>query len=223
MSLPTAVAHMPRHLALAGCLPLLLLLAARPGLAADTAADGGPPPPAAAAQSGSPAILEPERREARQGTVLTVFFAFDRAELTPPARRALDQLAPRLRAHLAEGRHVLIEGHADARGPSGYNIALSERRARAVAGYLHAAWEIPLSRLNLRAWGEADLRRPDLPRHAENRRVEIALLQERAPIARGLSLRPGLGGHLDIDDFGGAPSPLPDPRDPITTPAPDPS
>ena len=213
----TAIATVPRRLVLAGCLPLILLF---PQMAIAEEAAPAAESHAAAAPAERSAALSPEHHEVQQGTVLTVFFAFDRAWLTAESRRAIDAIAPRLRAHLAEGGQVRIEGHADATGAPVYNLGLSERRARAVARYLRDAWEIPLPRLRLRAWGESDLRRPDAPRHAENRRVEIALFKGRMPPARGLSLRPHTGGYLDIDDFGSAPNPLPGAGGIITAPAP---
>lgn len=170
-------------------------------------------------------VLRPEHGEVYRGAFLTVFFAFDSAELTTPSRRALDTIAPALRAHLRDGGLVLIEGHADEVGAAHYNIALSERRAGAIAAYLRDAWEIPVPRLTLRGWGASDLRRPDAPHHAENRRVEISLLAPRHARTRGITVRPLgsdhlVGRHLDIDDFGGAMSPLPMTRHIITAPAP---
>ncbi len=211
---PFATTTMTRRLLLASSLPFLLL-SAQAGLS-----ETAPAAPADAETmamrsietAGPCAALPPEHGAAIEGLVLSVFFAFDGAELTAASRRAIDALAPQLRAHLAEGGEVLIEGHADATGAPAYNLALSERRARAVAHYLREAWGIPLRRLQLRAWGEGDLRRPELPHHAENRRVEIVLHDAPPPVvSRGLSLRPRAGGYLDIDDFGGAPSPLPAP------------
>lgn len=164
--------------------------------------------------------LAPEYIHARPGIILTVFFGSGSAELTTSSRRALDAVAPQLRAYLAEGVHVVLDGHSDATGTPYYNLDLSNQRARAVAIYLRDAWEISLLRLRLRALGDSDPRRSDQPLHAENRRVEITLLEGRDVAKRGLSLRPRVGGHLDLDDFGGAISPLPISPRIITDPAP---
>lgn len=141
---------------------------------------------------------------------LTVFFGFDDDRLVPAARRALDRLAPHLRENLARGGTVLIDGHTDAAGRAAYNRALSERRARAVARYLQDAWQISPRQLVLRAWGEDLPRRPAATRAAENRRVEITLIapghRPAEPDCAPVWHRPA-PGHLDIDDFGGAPRP----------------
>ena len=216
MSRASCLMKYSKSLALALCLPLSMTM---PHIAiADDAKR--PATEIVAASSERSVALPPEHGASHQSTALTVFFAFDNSELTVPSRRALDTVAPTLRAHLREGGHVLIEGHADEVGAASYNVGLSERRASSIAAYLRDAWEIPVQRLTLRGWGASDLRRPDAPRHAENRRVEITLLDPRTTRTRGLSVRPRAGGHLDIDDFGGAMSPLPIGSQVITAPAP---
>jgi outer membrane protein OmpA-like peptidoglycan-associated protein len=64
----------------------------------------------------------------------TVYFDFDKADLTPEAARDLRQL---IRKHgvSIEGLHVV--GYADEMGEDAYNRRLSLRRARAVADWLH--------------------------------------------------------------------------------------
>lgn len=80
------------------------------------------PPPASAPKKAVPLILD------------NVHFAFDRYELMPVAR---DILAKHARA-LKDRReaNVLVEGHCDERGTIEYNLALGERRAKAVVDYL---------------------------------------------------------------------------------------
>ena len=62
-----------------------------------------------------------------------VYFDFDRSYLKPNFRERLQRLAVRLRN---SPRPLILSGHADQRGSGDYNVALSERRARAVAQYL---------------------------------------------------------------------------------------
>lgn len=211
MSIGFTIMRKSRCFVLAGCVPLMLL---NPHLT--QAADA----PSTAASSERASVLAPEHIHARPGIVLTLFFASDSAELTTASRRALDAIAPQLRAHLAQGDQVVLDGHSDATGTPDYKLDLSKRRARAVASYLRDAWDISLLRLRLRAWGDSDLRRSDLPSHPENRRVEITQLEGRDAVKRGVSLRPRSAGHLDLDDFGGAMTPLPNSRRIITDPAP---
>ncbi|WAJ29261.1 OmpA family protein [Antarcticirhabdus aurantiaca] len=71
---------------------------------------------------------------------------------------------------------INIDGHTDSQGSDSYNLALSQRRAGAVAQYL-ASRGISGSRLNDRGFGES---RPIASNateagRAQNRRVEIAI------------------------------------------------
>ena len=66
----------------------------------------------------------------------TVYFDFDRADLTPAAKAKLDVLASNLKGQNAQ--KVRIVGFADKIGTTGYNANLSQRRANAVSRYLSA-------------------------------------------------------------------------------------
>jgi peptidoglycan-associated lipoprotein len=63
----------------------------------------------------------------------TVFFDTDKAVLTPQARDVLERQALWLITH----RDVFfkVEGHADSRSPSSYNLDLARRRAEAVKDF----------------------------------------------------------------------------------------
>ena len=63
-----------------------------------------------------------------------VRFEFDSYQIRGEDTQVLDQNADMMKAN--PGWMVLIEGHADQRGTTDYNIALSERRARASMNYL---------------------------------------------------------------------------------------
>ncbi len=80
-----------------------------------------------------------------------VFFDFDRAVLREDARQSLDDNIQWLRGNPAA--RILIEGHADERGTNEYNLALGERRARAVRDYLVAAG-IGSGRVSTISYGE---------------------------------------------------------------------
>lgn len=67
-------------------------------------------------------------------TLATVFFAFDDASVQPSER---DRLAANVACiEKTKGKNVLLIGHTDTSGTDEYNIALSERRAQAVADYM---------------------------------------------------------------------------------------
>lgn len=87
----------------------------------ELAAPGGSPTPASAIPP-NPA----EQREVQQN-VKDIHFDFDRADLRPEDRSALEQDAQWLKAH--PNTLVTIEGDADERGGIVYNVALSEKRA----------------------------------------------------------------------------------------------
>ena len=80
-----------------------------------------------------------------------VYFAYDQSTLSEQARAALSnnavllQTAPELR--------VSIEGHCDDRGSDEYNLALGERRARAVRNFLVSLGVAP-ERLETISYGE---------------------------------------------------------------------
>jgi len=68
------------------------------------------------------------------GGLRTVFFDFNSATLSTTARQALQNNADFMKANM--NVRVQVEGHADERGGVQYNLALGERRARAVRDYL---------------------------------------------------------------------------------------
>lgn len=104
--------------------------------------------------------------------VYIVYFAFDRAEITPVARATLDQVIADYRAERPV--RIVVAGHTDRAGPASYNVGLSERRARAVANVL-VQGGVDQGVLDIQWFGETRPRVPtaDGVALAENRRVEI--------------------------------------------------
>lgn len=114
-----------------------------------TACRRTPPPPAAApAQPGQataqPAPTSPaadpdasrraEEERARGVLAERVYFDYDDASLRADSRQTLDVKVPLLRQY--PGFTLTIEGHADERGSTEYNLALGTRRAATVRDYL---------------------------------------------------------------------------------------
>jgi peptidoglycan-associated lipoprotein len=64
------------------------------------------------------------------------YFPFDSARLTSSDSTPLDQIVKCFTHGPLSGRTLKLVGHADPRGPSGYNLTLGESRADAVASYL---------------------------------------------------------------------------------------
>jgi peptidoglycan-associated lipoprotein len=105
-----------------------------------------PPPPAPLSRPPATAAATPAPSEdeifARlsldqlnaQRPLGTAYFDLDSAEIRDDARPVLQRNAEWLKRW--PSTHVSIEGHCDERGSSEYNLALGERRANAVKGYL---------------------------------------------------------------------------------------
>ncbi len=122
---------------------------------------------------GSDGGLSPEEMAARgMGGLQTVFyFDFDQSTLSPETRAALDAQATVLRNQRGA---VRLEGHTDERGSREYNLALGERRAKAIANYM-ILQGIDRNRIETVSYGEE---RPaalgqDEASWARNRRVEL--------------------------------------------------
>lgn len=101
-----------------------------------------------------------------------IFFEFDSYLLTDEARATLASNAALFRAE--PGRKVLIEGHCDERGSDEYNMALGEKRARAVRAYL-VSLGVSSSSLSVVSYGEEQPLDPTSTERAwaRNRRAEF--------------------------------------------------
>jgi peptidoglycan-associated lipoprotein len=104
----------------------------------------------------------------------SIYFDFDKSDLTAEARAILDKKAGWLRSN--PQYRLRIEGHCDNRGSNEYNVALGERRADAAMKYL-VAQGIPVNHLSTISYGEE---RPKCTQETEacwatNRRDEFKL------------------------------------------------
>lgn len=108
----------------------------------------------------------------REPFAVTVLFAFDKAVLDANARSALD-VAARYARNVPGVRLVLTIGHADKIGGTGYNDALSRRRAEAVGAYLLAAG-VPPAVMRVQYRGSSE---PVSSRHEDNRRATVAVVE----------------------------------------------
>lgn len=97
----------------------------------------GPAPVVAVDQPAYEPHVQPPTTDAPMMLELpTVYFGFDRADLTAQGRQALEEAAAWLREH--PGVRVRVSGHTDAIGSQAYNQGLSERRARTAYDYLRS-------------------------------------------------------------------------------------
>jgi peptidoglycan-associated lipoprotein len=133
-----------------------------------------PPPPA---KVETPKVDEEAlRRQRIQARIAEVFkpiyFAYDQSTISAEGQSTLQEIG-KLMKEVPEIT-ARIEGHADERGTNDYNMALGERRAKAVNDYL-ASYGIQGSRLSTISYGEE---KPAVEGHdesawAKNRRVEF--------------------------------------------------
>jgi OmpA-OmpF porin, OOP family len=127
-----------------------------------------PPPPK------PPAPLPPEPKPVpppKQASNLTVYFAFDKADLTPDAQAVIADAATRAKA---DSDKSIVVGFTDTSGSAAYNLGLSERRAKAVADEL-VAQGVPADSIDVSWRGKTDLAvpTPDGVKEPLNRRATI--------------------------------------------------
>ena len=139
-----------------------LASAPAPGASAGSIAANRPQPMAAqspataggassAARTDSPTAARPSPRDFMANTALKdLYFDFDKYDIRPADAKILDANAAWLKTN---GRTLLlIEGHADERGTSEYNLALGERRVKAAMSYL-TALGIQANRISIVSYG----------------------------------------------------------------------
>ena len=80
-----------------------------------------------------------------------VFFELDGSDLNAESKAALDSNVKIMQSH--PDLKVEIQGHADERGTTDYNLALGQRRANAVRTYMTSIGVAP-SRLQVVSYGE---------------------------------------------------------------------
>ena len=103
----------------------------------------------------SPREAEDVESSARVQDALSRFkdalFDYDKYDIRPDAREALDAVASWLNSN--KNVKVFIEGHCDDRGTNEYNLALGERRAKAARDYLITR-SISHMRMSIITYGE---------------------------------------------------------------------
>ncbi len=78
--------------------------------------------------------VKARRNELGDCTLQTVYFEFNEATLTSSTRQVLSDNARCIEA--GNLRRIRLEGHADERGSTDYNLSLGQRRAEAVRAYM---------------------------------------------------------------------------------------
>ncbi len=138
----------------------------------------------AAEQARTQAERDAQRREqermtrdadqARRTIEAVVQFDYDEAVITAAAERLLRAKLPILRS--SPTLRLRLEGHADERGSTEYNLALGSRRAESVREFL-SGFGISADRFTTTSFGEERpaVNRSDEAAWAQNRRVEFVI------------------------------------------------
>jgi peptidoglycan-associated lipoprotein len=100
-----------------------------------------------------------------------VYFGFDQATLAADSEKTLDGY---MACYAATSSPIRLEGHADERGTTDYNLALGTRRAHSVERHLTAGG-IPSSRVKATSYGEEKPldRGHNETAWSKNRRVDV--------------------------------------------------
>ena len=127
-----------------------------------------PPPPVMTAPVATPPVAAAPSNE----KVFTVYFRFDRSNLTKDAQAVVQAAADYTKTGPVS--KVLVTGYTDTSGSAAYNMKLSERRAKSTAKALAAAG-VDKSKLSLDWKGKTNLAVPtaDHVKEPANRRSTI--------------------------------------------------
>jgi len=105
-----------------------------------------------------------------------VHFAFDKYNLTPKAKKALDELG----AEVPNAKHyiMVVDGNTDSTGDANYNYVLSKRRADSVITYLVTKYQIPAHKIYIIGMGKDKpvAKNSSTEGRAKNRRVDVRLM-----------------------------------------------
>ena len=109
---------------------------------------------------------------AGQPSQRSVYYAFDKSDLTPEDRKVVEANAQYLKAH--PDVKVRVEGNADERGSKEYNLALGQRRAESVTKTMKLLG-VKEDRLEAVSYGEEKPRAKghDEQAWSQNRRSDI--------------------------------------------------
>lgn len=118
---------------------------------------------------------ERERQRIRAALSEVVYFDYDSFEINPESEERLRTKAEVLRRH--PNVRVRVEGHADQRGSTEYNLVLGQKRAEAVRDFL-SAYGISADRISTLSYGKERPRAEGETEDAfaRNRRAEFAVL-----------------------------------------------
>ncbi len=121
---------------------------------------------------------EPSQYKEESGLFKDIYFDFDKYDVQPDAKPVLQSIASWLLKN--PSAKLLVEGHCDERGTSEYNLALGDRRAKAVRDYL-SALGVPSNKIETISYGEEKPVCSEKTEEcwAKNRRAHFVVLRSR--------------------------------------------
>ncbi len=127
--------------------------------------------------SGSENLNDGDNKIAPEMVLFTVHFEYDQFDLNKKALDTMSENAQSLWDH--PNAVIRIEGHCDERGTEEYNLALGEKRARAVLDYL-VKYGINTKRVSVISYGESMpvVYGTNEKSWAQNRRAQFVVLSE---------------------------------------------
>lgn len=119
--------------------------------------------------------IEQVRALAPEIEVNTVNFDTGSAVIRPAEAEELAALGAAMRDAIDRnpGEVFLVEGHTDAVGDAGYNLALSDRRAESLALALTEYFDVPPENMVVQGYGESDLKVQTSEAERANRRAAV--------------------------------------------------
>lgn len=124
----------------------------------------------------APSIIPGSAEDFAQNISNTVYFGFDKFNLTPEAEDVLRQVVSWL--NMYSDRGIIVEGHTDKRGTKEYNIGLGSRRAESVKKFLTGNG-VNENRVSTISYGKEMpvTDHEDEEGHALNRRAHLSIAQ----------------------------------------------
>ena len=111
-----------------------------------------PPPPPVVVQAPAPPVVMPPARR-RVSFEADSLFTFDKSDIRPEGRSALDKFVQELKG--TEFDVITVEGHTDRLGSTAYNQRLSAQRAETVKGYLVTSGGLAAAKVSAVGKGES--------------------------------------------------------------------
>lgn len=121
-----------------------------------------------------------ENFDCGRGTILDIKYEFDKSDLLSESRYEIDKVIRYMKDHPSS--KIEMSAHTDSRGPSEYNLSLSDKRARSAVDYILSRG-ISAARITAQGYGETRLKNHckdgttcSEAEHSINRRTEATLL-----------------------------------------------